>query len=350
MDLPYRTDDITPGWLQEALAPAFPGLALSEVRLDNEIVGSASKVRLQLEFEEGRSAGCPSSLYIKGGLHGEDQLALSHGAYANEAIFFAEFADKLAGLELPKAYFSRPDRATSQGIVLLEDLVERGVSFGRATTPVTVDQAAATLEWLARMHGRFWHSPQIKGLTAWPGAIEKISEYFLTDGFWTEMTSRPLAHAVPAKMRDTDTVRIALLAMWNKFRDRRETFVHGDSHLGNMYFLADGAPGFLDWQTPMAGPCADDVTYFMIGALTIEDRRANERELLRHYLDVLASQPGVEAAGLDEFWLSYRQQVMHGFMWVATPPQMQPDDIVEANTTRFCAAFEDLETLKALGV
>lgn len=180
--------------------------------------------------------------------------------------------------------------------------------------------------------------------------IETISDYFLTGDFWSEMTSRPLAHAVPDTMRNLDTVRTALHAMWAKFRDQRETFVHGDSHLGNMYFLEDGSPAFLDWQSPMAGPCADDVTYFLIGALSVEDRRNHERTLLRHYLDVLGAHPGVTAPGLDAFWLSYRQQVMHGFMWVATPPQMQPDDIVEASTTRFCSAFEDLETLAALEI
>lgn len=86
------------------------------------------------------------------------------------------------------------------------------------------------------------------------------------------------------------------------------------------------------------------------GGLTVADRRSNERDLLKHYLDAL-QRLGVESAPMfDEAWLAYRQQVMHGYMWVATPPSMQPDDIVGANVERFSAALEDLETLSALGV
>jgi aminoglycoside phosphotransferase (APT) family kinase protein len=203
------------------------------------------------------------------------------------------------------------------------------------------------LEELAKLHACGWQAPYVPTLTAWPGVIRETMDHLLTAEYWEPMLDRELADVVPAALRDAQRVKAALLQMWSAFEGSHRCLIHGDAHLGNIYFEAETRPGFLDWQSPMAGPCFDDVTYCLIGSLSIEDRRAHERELLRHYLDQLAHN-GVASPSFDTTWHAYRQQVMHGFMWVSTPPSMQPDDIVAANVERFCVALEDLETLQAL--
>ena len=54
-----------------------------------------------------------------------------------------------------------------------------------------------------------------------------------------------------------------------------QTVMHGDPHVGNTFYERDGRPGFLDWQTTMIGPSTHDVVYFIVGAMTVEDRRAH---------------------------------------------------------------------------
>lgn len=349
LPLPMQLEGVTAQWVSQALSIRYPGTEVAAVVIDGVIAGTASKARLNIEFSVNPD-DLPVSMYIKGGFHGAEQLELVGGGYLREASFYRDFGPVIEDLEFPQCYFAGANSESGQGIVLLEDLTARKVTFGRATQPIGADVAAATLEWLAKLHGRFWNIPKDEKLLPWPGLIKVISKTFFSEGYWDEMIGRPLAAPLPDAMRDPDRVLQALEIYWDIFiSNDKFTFVHGDTHLGNMYFLPDGSPGFLDWQSPMRGPWSDDMSYFLVGSLSVEDRRRHERELIRHYLDCLKG-TGVDVPSFDETWLQYRQHVMHGFMWVSTPPQMQPDDVVAANTERYCAAFEDLETLDALGL
>ena len=69
----------------------------------------------------------------------------------------------------------------------------------------------------------------------------------------------------------------ALLKLQAFDRTRPFCFLHGDYHLGNLYFDADGAAGTLDWQSFCKGPWSHDVTYFITSALDIVDRRDGTR-------------------------------------------------------------------------
>ena len=351
MILPTNLEDLTPAWMTEALCHKYPGTKVTGVSFGDEVHGTASKARLNLDYELNEYK-LPSSMYVKGGFAGPEQMALVEGGdgWASETLFYRHYAADLAALEIPRSYYEATDSESGQSILLLENLNDRDVTFGNATRPVTPDTAAATLEWLAKLHGQFWNSSRITGLPAWPGVVKDVLGTLLSDQFWGATIERPLADPVPDELRDPRRVRQALTAMWAAFEDRDpQTLIHADAHQGNMYFLSDGSPGFLDWQTPTKGPWSDDVTYFMIGALSVEDRRQHDRDLIKHYLNCLEA-CGVDAPSFDNAWLAYRQQVIHGFMWVATPAQMQTDEIVAANTERFCAALVDLETLDALGI
>ena len=57
-----------------------------------------------------------------------------------------------------------------------------------------------------------------------------------------------------------------------------------DLHLGNLFLNAAGLPCLLDWQLVQRGMWYVDVGYHIASTLTVEDRRASEHELLRHYL------------------------------------------------------------------
>ena len=62
-----------------------------------------------------------------------------------------------------------------------------------------------------------------------------------------------------------------------------QTLLHGDPHIGNTYVLPDDDVGFLDWQMVRRGNWSLDLGYFLQGALTIDERRRSERELLDEY-------------------------------------------------------------------
>jgi aminoglycoside phosphotransferase (APT) family kinase protein len=173
--------------------------------------------------------------------------------------------------------------------------------------------------------------------------------YLLDPGHWDACMARPRAAWVPEYLRDRDRVQRAAEAMWDADEMPPHCLIHGDAHIGNMYFEHDGAPRFLDWQGAMRGHWAHDVTYFVVGALTVEDRRAHQEELLRHYLERLAAH-GAPAPGFDDAWTAFRRHVMHGFFWVVNPEELQPEDVNVAEAERFSVAAADLEPWEILGV
>lgn len=132
------------------------------------------------------------------------------------------------------------------------------------------------------------------------------------------------------------------------------TLQHQDLHLGNWYITEDDRMGLFDWQCMAVGNWAKDVAYTIAAALTVEDRRAYERDLVTHYVESL-HRHGVTSLDFDKAWLAYRRQTLHALLfWLYTigygplQPKMQPDDICLANIERMAQAVVDLDSLAAL--
>jgi len=348
LPLPLRVDEITAEWLSAALSSRYPGVEVTSVHIGRVIGGTATKVRLLLEYNAaGHALGLPATMVLKGGLDMGDIAAIvAVTGYAREAEFFRDVAPDLS-INIPRCYYTGIDEGSGQALVLLEDLLARNASFGRATRPLTPEVAATALDIQARYHALWWESARLDPLPRFPGVLEPIILFLLGKENWDASMARPRADAVPTQLRDNDRVKAAVMAMWERNNDAPRCFIHGDPHLGNMYFERDGSPGFLDWQGAMCGTWAHDVTYFLVGSLDVEDRRAHDQDLLRGYLDRLAAY-GAPAPTFDEAWLAYRRNVMHGFLWVVNPEALQPEDVNTACATRFAIAAADLDTLGSL--
>ncbi|HJR19288.1 MAG TPA: phosphotransferase [Actinomycetota bacterium] len=348
LPLPLRTEDVTVEWLTDALSSRYPGTEVTVLQVGEVIRGTATKMQLLLEYNAaGREHGLPPTMVLKGGFDIPDVgNIVGLTGYAREVEFFRDVAPELS-IKIPASYFGGIDPDTGQAVVLLEDLNARGITFGRATSPITLDVAALALDDMALYHALWWESPRLDPLARFPGVLEPIILYLLGPENWAACMERPRAAAVTGELRDHDRVLAAVQMMWERNKEAPRCFIHGDPHLGNMYFEPDGSPGFLDWQGAMCGTWAHDVTYFLIGSLDIDDRRANERSLLEHYLERLAAY-GAPVPGFDDAWLAYRRNVMHGFMWVVNPEELQPEDVNTACATRFATAAIDLESLASL--
>jgi aminoglycoside phosphotransferase (APT) family kinase protein len=128
------------------------------------------------------------------------------------------------------------------------------------------------------------------------------------------------------------------------------TLLHGDVHAGNVYYVGGRRGGLLDWQLSLRGCWALDVAYLLTTALDLDQQSAHERELLRHYLDELASL-GVTPPPVDEAWEHYRRHALYGvLMWLITPDGVHTDEAQIGYLTRCLGAARRLGTLEALGL
>jgi hypothetical protein len=342
--LPMAPEEITADWLSLALGRVVTGVEISDI-----VWGTATKVRLRLSYaDEPVASGLPSALCAKGGFDERLRGYDLGPAYLLEASFFGDLAPELDA-RLPRCWYSGLDPEHDQGIVVLDDLVATGCSFGEPTEAWSADHVSAGLEVQARWHAQTWgSSPGSRDwLTVGSSSVRAAAAVLLGAEHWERHFAQKGAPALPASLRDSGAIRRAFEALWSADDAGVNCLAHGDAHIGNTYVDAEGNPGFLDWQAVCLGPWSYDVAYFIGGALSVADRRAHERDLLNGYLDALESRGGPRIDAEDA-WLDYRRHALHGFLWAVTPAVMQPLERVVAMAERHVAAIEDLDSLGAL--
>ena len=341
--LPSTPEEITTDWLSQALACDVAGVEIVEV-----VWGTATKVRLRVTYaEQPDDEILPQELCVKGGF---DERLSGWGlgpAYVLEARFFGDLAPTFTGV--PRCWFAGVDADRNRGVVILDDLVACGCGFGDPTEPWSADRVAAALEVQAGWHARTAgpNADIADWLTVGSAAPRAAADMFLAPVHWDQHFAQAGAPALPPSLQDPHRIRRAFTRLWAHDDAAEHCVVHGDAHVGNTYVDADGKPGFLDWQTASLGPWAYDVSYFIAGALSVEDRRGHERALLAGYLHALAASGGPRVDP-DTAWSEYVRHLLHGFLWAATPAVMQPLDRVVAMAERYAAAIDDHDTLALL--
>lgn len=348
--LPIHAEAVTAAWLTQAVQARYPGAVATGLRQAERKPGYATKLKLEVTWNRaGADQGLPGSLWLKGGFSDEDRLHTE--AYVAEALFFA-FWGRDIEINKPRCYYEGVDPAGSQGLVLLEDLNLRGAEFGVATTALSPTTAAQILRLQARYHARWWQAPQLAGLRTYVSRFADPSfliRRLIAPEVWRSSVAQARGEAVPRALKDPDAMLRAYEALWALAPRGPQTFVHGDPHVGNYFFEADGRPGAADWQAYVSGPAMHDVSYFLCGALDVEDRRRHETDLLRLYLAELRQAGVAEPPSFEEAWRLHRCFALHGLSRVSALAHQGPE-VTDAYAERYGAACSDLETAKALGV
>jgi len=345
--LPRTMDEITADWLTAALAGKYPGTEVTSLFVGTIVHGSATKIRLLLTYNDaGHMYRLPATMFAKGNFEaasGPDMAACAR----SEAIFYRDLAPQVEEwLNVPKCYFAGVDGETGDAFLLLEDLLARNVSFGFALRPVNAETAKQTVGMLARFHAKYWDAPGIVRREITAGA-RLVTDTWMLEPNFSQCAALPRFDLVAPELRDRERFQRAAYRLWDLNAEGPHCLLLGDLHLGNMFFDADGSPGFLDMQGDTRGCWAHDFTEFLMTALAVDDRRKLERPLLEHYLDQLRVH-GVEVLSFDQAWLQYRRNTL----WVATaavcPVSSQHEPVCTAYTERAMTAVMDLGALALL--
>jgi hypothetical protein len=350
--LPRNLEAVTAEWLSSLLQHRYPGVVVRDMKAIDVRNGHTTKVRLQLDLNEmGQQAGIPNRVCLKSnwseGFDSGDICEL-------EARFYFHIANQLS-VPAPKAYYADWDAdGSGQGLVVMEDLVADGGRFGHSTDHLGVEGVARALETLARLHGAWWDSPKLSEQEWLPTSMRTYIDNEQLRMMWAYVEAnlpKPEYQAILPRWMIDDPQRLVrlfdALALHEQGQGQARCIVHGDSHVGNSYVRADGQRVWLDWQLVRKGHPWRDVTYLMLGALTIEERRASERHLLSHYREALLSTGAQNVIDVERIWAEYRRWPIYGMQsWIANVDAWGQTGlpIVE----RFFTAAEDLQTAKLL--
>jgi hypothetical protein len=335
----------------------YPGVKVSGYTLDVVDTGTTNRRRIFLHYaEEDLAKGYPKSVFCKGAQDLANRITMSAGSGPGEVQFFNELRPQI-DFDAPKALFAGFDPVSFRSIIVLDDMAGE-VEFCSYKTPMSRARAESQMDLLARMHGRFYDSPDFKGPLAsmdrFQDRFHRINDYHgLTDACYRGLVA---AESVvpPALLNRIEEVWPRTLESVSAMDTLPQTVTHGDVHLGNWYVHPNDQMGLTDFQNCNRGHWSRDVAYTISTSLTVENRRAWEKDLLRLYLAKLKQYGGVTESW-NESWKNYRQQLLTVFAWWTVTLTPSPSMVAEMQTKettlefihRIGYALDDLASLDA---
>lgn len=343
--------EVHPEWLQSALRKLDPTVRVASVNVLEIHHGTNSNARLRVEYEDAGAENLPSTFFLKMlPLDPERRETINKtGMGRRETLFYQTLARQMP-MRVPRPFVSELDERDGSFVLLIEDLAATDCTLADPATGISVDQAARAMNDYAALHVHYEVEANRRQEASWVTFMEADNDM----GIW--MLQYGLDHHRD-KLRDGFAEmaelyiarRPELDAIWKR---GPTTVLQGDSHIGNL-FLDQDRVGFLDWGLIQLGTPMRDVGYFITMALSPEDRRTHERELIQRYLEARI-QVGGAPIDFDEAWLLHRVHAAYAAP-AACPLVLFPENEPEENKPlsrsfleRAQCVIEDLDPKAAL--
>lgn len=358
-DVPCSPGAITPEWLTAVLCKEAPGAVVTDVVVKPASAGTHERHQLIVSYNDpGECAGLPRSMFTKslpsvvtrmiGGFNGTARV---------EGRFYVQLRPQLE-IEAPIGYHAAFDRRTYASILLLEDMVAtKSATFCNSNTYVDREMADDMIDVLAALHARFYGNGELAARYPWVAGYPRwftIGAEKMSLEHYTRKAFDAAAHVIPnGVLAQREAVWSAAMQALAVHDNEPQGLIHSDVHIGNWYRTDAGKMGLCDWQCLARGHWSRDFSYAVTAALTPDDRRSWEKDLLRRYLDSFAMLTGTKP-DFDRSFLNYRQQMVHALlMWTITLchspllPAMQSEVTTLAMIERISTAMADLDALSA---
>lgn len=353
---PGRIDQLTPAWLNRVLQTRLRGARVESVAVERHSSGTSVRTRLRVRYSAASDSDrLPATIFVKSTPTFTTRVSNGlTGTAPAEAGFYNELRP-LFDLEAPHGYYSAFEPGSCRSVHLLEDLQATcGATFCTPTTTISRLQADAIVGQLARLHARgaaldldgVRRPRWLRSYPQWwqaTGAVSQIRRYHLRGQRRADEMG-----LTPARLMGRGE------QLWRSFEASVDahnrlprTLIHGDTHLGNWYITDAGHMGLCDWQCVSVGHWSRDLSYALTSALSVEQRRSWEDELIETYLDRLAAAGG-QAPPRGKASDLYRRQLPAALaMWTTTLcpprflPEMQPTETAMEMLRRILIAIDD---------
>lgn len=213
---------------------------------------------------------------------------------------------------VPKTLHAALAENETDFVLLMEDLAP-----ARAVDQMdgcTAEDASGVIVEIAALHAAKWRDSTLAKLD-WLQGPSGVYNHVI-DNFGDVIRDFPSLAGDLVSDSDiavaSEIVRHA--AKWKQVLSDRQCLWHTDIRSDNVLFdVNDGARPtvILDWQGLGFGPGTLDVSLFLATSMSVEDRRANERDLMRLYHSEMEGH-GVDEYSWEETWDAYRLNAVHG--------------------------------------
>lgn len=350
--LPRDLAEITPEFLTALFAYRYPDIVVNSFEVVELKNSHTTKLRIKMDLNVvGVEQGVAPNVCLKSnwseGFESGDICEL-------EARFYHLMCDEVPAL-LPKVYYADWDGdGNGRGIVVMEDLGLARGRFGNSQDHLGVDAVADGLASLAELHAALWNSARLHQQTWLPRSMDtEVDTGQLLRGYNYQSlnTSKPEYKAIlPDWIYNTPEIfahAFDELAAQEREHTGPLCLVHGDSHQGNSFLREDGERVWHDFQLVRKGTPWRDITYFMLGALTIEERRSSAQDLIKHYREQLMAKNAEGVLSQEQAWEQFRRWPVYGMQaWLANMDAWGQSGL--GMVERFFTAADDMETIPLL--
>lgn len=369
---PVYPEELTPEFMTASIGELHPDTLVSNVTVVEAVgfgdiaVSTSARVDISLEYSR-NPADLPERAIIKMVKTNEwpsRNISLRPGVrqrpprsplYENEVNFYRNIGAE-SPVEIPRVLAARMDQTSGRFVLVLENVASRGAHFPTQFDEASVEEVEGLLSQLARLHANYWKSCRFRTDLAWiqtptRGAVADMLRTTVRAAVGSELAAFKFKREFLGSVGLTERELFEHLDALEKHQERLPgTLIHGDPHFGNTYRLPDGRVGFLDWQLAVCGFGIHDVSYLMITALSIAQRREFERELLGHYREQLLMHNIPDVPCQEDMWLEYRRAA-HWCVtigWLPCPPVAYGWELVVVANQRTFTAYADLECRRAI--
>ncbi len=309
-DIPDHIDDVDAVWLAEILRS---GGHLTAGRIENissERVGIgvgilADLARIEIVYADANPQA-PASVVVKLQSHVPENraMAMAFSFYERELLFYEHVARDVPG-RTPVIYGMQRSPEQARFAIVMEDLSHLGMSDQVAG--LDLERTRSVIDWMATMHAKFWNDVDTEALSFMPYGNDEITlkAADLYEHGW-EPFLQIFGNHLPEGGKELGVlIRENFTWLLHHVMDGPVTVAHTDFRLDNIFFDENGDVIPIDWQVSVRTRGTYDLAYFLGGSLTIENRRAHERNLVQRYVDKLV-ELGVSDYSFDEAWSDYR--------------------------------------------
>ena len=350
--LPSKLEEVTPEFLTTILQFRYPSLSVDGVEFRNVIHGASTTMLLTLDYGRTGEPCPPADVVLKAGF-AEGRLEWLAPALALEAIMYGRVLPNLPVDSIP-CHAALRDSSTGQTVVLLDDVIAAGGSWGSGLVPMSIDEMAQLLDSVAQLHALWWGDPALDKRKWLPVNFDPSNPWSMECTIYPPskikymLNETQRGEIIPYKFHQPDLLSRSMLALGQLSAVQPRALLHGDLHLDNLYRTPDGGRwAMADWQAPRQGCWAWDVNKMLITDLPVEARRRAEKDLLRHYLDRLTAY-GASPPSFDEAWLAHRRfSIYELVVTITNTDDYHPRSVNVARAERAVAAAMDLDTLAA---
>ncbi len=317
--IPTQVDAITVEWLNQRLGAAATAHEFGEivdVSIDHigEGVGILGEVaRLTLTYAP--DARGPRTLIAKCQSVHPENVAVSQmmGFYEREINFYNDLAADLA-VRTPRCHVADMAAGGAPFVLLLEEVA--GATMIDQVVGATRGEALAIADVVASLHAEFWATDALFAMEWLPPMNNPLYKGAgaLVEANWAEFVANWGGKVAPEVIEWCAQLTPRYADMLDWWHDNAPaTLTHTDCRAENYLFggsAGDGVVTMLDFQLSTRHIGTWDIANFLGMSVTIENRRAWERDLIAHYHAALVDR-GVTGYDLDACWRDYRYCLMH---------------------------------------